>query len=61
MQSLDKRRMNDPGVRIRALCGRGTGLLHLRAFLTSLRECEHADRLCQKEGLRVPEIFAGLA
>lgn len=60
MQHLDERRMNDPYLRIRALCGRGTVLLHMNAFQASLREFEHALVICQKEDLRDPEVYAGL-
>lgn len=59
-QCLDERRMNDTRLCIRALCGRGMVLLHMRAFVASLREFEQALELCQKGGLHEQEVYAGL-
>lgn len=60
LQFLDERRMNDPRLRIFALCGRGASLLQMGAFPASLGEFEQASELSQKAGLSEPDVYAGL-
>ena len=62
LRHLDERRMNDPWLRARALCGRGAALLRMRSPQAALAEYEQAHELCQN--MHLPdqlEIVMGLS
>ncbi|HEY1352226.1 MAG TPA: hypothetical protein VGF67_21625 [Ktedonobacteraceae bacterium] len=58
MQHLNERRMNDPQLRVRALCGQGTAFLHMGAYLAGLGAFELASRLCQED--LEAQVYTGL-
>ncbi len=61
VQHLSERRMNDPLLRVRALCGRGATLLRMHAPQAALVEYEQAMRLGQKHsGNDQLELCTGL-
>jgi tetratricopeptide (TPR) repeat protein len=62
LRHLDERRMNDPWLRARALCGRGAALLRMRSPQAALAEYEQAHELCQNTHLPDQlEIVMGLS